>query len=419
MKILWVTSQHLAYVSNELNTKKSGFGGWVMNMINELKKHKNIEIAIAMCHPNANMIKKRVDGVTCYVAKDIGFKNLSDKDRDFIINDFNPDIIHIEGNEFSIHNSFSRVKEKPVILSLQGILSGINPYQTGELPLLDYMLSIKGRNILSAWVLYFRKKFRFDDRVKIEHNTISNVKYISGRTFWDEAHSYYINPDRKYFICNRILRPLFYKERWLCDDFEKNSIFIGNGYYPVKGLHFALDALFYLKKEFPDIKLYVGGVSPIIDNKKSVKHYGYSNIIKKKLKKLNLVDNVTFLGELDEKQMVNIMKKVNVFLLPSLIENSPNTLAEAMLLGTPCVSSYVGGVSDMATDEKDCLFYRANDPVLCAWQIRRILKDKSLAKKLSNNSRKRALDTHDPKENCNRLIKAYEYILKEQNSLEK
>lgn len=41
------------------------------------------------------------------------------------------------------------------------------------------------------------------------------------------------------------------------------------------------------------------------------------------------------------------MLNANMFLLPSAIENSPNALGEAQMLGVPCVSSRVGGVEDM------------------------------------------------------------------------
>ena len=200
MKVLWVTSQILPLVANELNIKKSGFGGWVMNMLGELKKVKEVELAVVMVSNRVSSIFKSVqDGIVCYVAPEKGIKNINEIDRDSIISDYMPDLIHIEGNEFGIHNSFSKIKSLPVLLSLQGILSGYEQYQYGELPIADYMFSLKSGNMLTAWILYLRKHILFNKRIGMEEETIKNVKYISGRTFWDKAHSYWINPNAIYF----------------------------------------------------------------------------------------------------------------------------------------------------------------------------------------------------------------------------
>lgn len=418
MRILWVTAQQLPFVADELKTKKWGFGGWIMNMIMQLKELPDVQIGIAMSYPGANRLKKAVDNITCYVAHDPGGKSIADKERDWIISDFKPDIIHIEGSEFPIQNMFSKSDFKQVILSLQGILSGYEAYQYGCLPIADYMHSIRERNIISSWILFFKKHLRYENRISMETETIANVHYLTGRTFWDRAHSYFINSSAQYFVCNRILRPLFYQKKWSIDECEKHAIFVGNGYSPLKGLHFVIDALSHLKREFPDVKLYVAGVSPIETNKKSVKYYGYSNIIKKKIKKLKLDENIVFLGALQEEEMTRYMCKAKVFVLPSLIENSPNTLGEAMLMGVPCIVAYAGGASDMATDEKECLYYRSDDSVLCAWQIKRVFENKELAVKLSQNAQNRAAVTHDPILNRDALINAYRHMLEENTDIE-
>ena len=65
MKVLWVTSQILPLVANELNIKKSGFGGWVMNMLGELKKVKEVELAVVMVSNRVSSIFKKCTRWNC------------------------------------------------------------------------------------------------------------------------------------------------------------------------------------------------------------------------------------------------------------------------------------------------------------------------------------------------------------------
>ena len=413
MRVLWVTAQTLPLVARELGARTSGFGGWVMNMLNQLKEVEEIELGVAMVSASVNKLCVFMeDGIECYVAPDKGTKSISESDRNLIVERFHPDLIHIEGNEFQIHCSFSRITDIPVLLSLQGILSGYEQYQYGELPMCDYMINPRQHNFLMAWILYFKKHIRFKSRLMFEDETIRNVKYISGRTFWDRAHSYWMNPKAEYFTCNRILRNSFYKFQWDVNDYEKYSIFVGNGYSPLKGLHFVIDAVALLAREYPTVKVYVAGDSPIENEKKNFfRRYGYGHFIQKKIEKNGLERNVIFTNSLNEDEMVSRMRRCNVYVLPSLIENSPNTLGEAMMLGLPCVSAYTGGASEMAIDGEECLFYRANDPQLLAWQVKKVFNDRERAKRMGERARLHAKTTHDPIKNRDMLLSAYRSIL--------
>ena len=49
----------------------------------------------------------------------------------------------------------------------------------------------------------------------------------------------------------------------------------------------------------------------------------------------------------DEHQMATLYSAADVYVTPSLMENLPNTIAEAMSVGTPCVGFHTGGIPEM------------------------------------------------------------------------
>ena len=137
----------------------------------------------------------------------------------------------------------------------------------------------------------------------------------------------------------------------------------------------------------------------------------YGKYIKKMIKKLNLERNVVFTGPLDEKKMCQRYLKSHVFVCPSSIENSPNSLGEAMILGVPSVASYVGGIPDMLKDKEEGFLYQHDSPYMLAQYFCEIFENQDLALKFSKNARERALKTHDRDENTRRLIEIYNEIV--------
>ena len=98
---------------------------------------------------------------------------------------------------------------------------------------------------------------------------------------------------------------------------------------------------------------------------------------------LGLKENVSYTGRLTADELAEKMAEANCFAMCSAIENHSSTLKEAMTVGTPCVASYVGGVSEYAENEKNCLLYRYEDYEVLAQNICRIFEDKKLRENLS------------------------------------
>lgn len=415
MRILWIIQITLPSVAAAFGQREIVFGGWTGAMIAQLSQLPDVEIGVIMKGPGAEPAKQRIGTVDYYLVPPAGGDgfDIAARDLRWAIDDFRPDLIHAEGAEFAHTRTMMREWQGPSLVSLQGILAGYEPYEHGDLALDEMLASGRPRLMLLALILHFKKRFRFRPRLAAEAETIAAASAISGRTLWDRAHAHAINPQARYFPCSRILRRAFY-EAGPREEFEPHSLFVGNAASPRKGAHFALQAAALLKREYPGLKIYVAGESPFGGSRRDwKKRLGYPAYLRHLIGALGLRENVEFVGVLSPEAMAGRMRRSHVYLLPSLIENSPNTLGEAMMLGVPVVSAYAGGAPDMARDEVDALFYRPNDPQMLAYQVKRLFDDPALCARLTESARLRALETHDPERNRDLLVSAYRTILSE------
>ena len=98
-------------------------------------------------------------------------------------------------------------------------------------------------------------------------------------------------------------------------------------------------------------------------------------IVGKNAEQIPLPDNtcVTRISSLKEQEMPTLYNAVDAFLTPSLQDNLPNTIAEAMSCGTPCVGFDVGGIPEMIDHLKNGYVARYRDAADLAEGIRYVL----------------------------------------------
>lgn len=423
MNILWTVNLIPTELADALKINTVVLGGWVESMASKLRLKEDVKLAIACKTELPAAFDETVKGVRYFSINYTPKTNVTEiqKRCSEVIEVFQPDLIQIEGTEFLHAKAMLQASKEanvPAVVSMQGILNGQYQYQCGQLPIDDMMFSTSLTNIFAAWILHLRKTRWYAPRMKPEREIIEQADYILGRTTWDHAHTYKFNNHAKYYTCNRNLREPFYQISWDISTVERHSIYVGNGYYALKGLHYVIQALPELIREYPDVKVYVAGNEPFKkDDKRAFFKKGYGAYLQKLIQDLKVDDHIVFTGPLKATQVADKLAHVHAYVLSSVAENSPNTLGEAMLIGTPCVSSYVGGAPDMATDGVEALFYRNDDPALLAWNIKRIFDDDELALKLSENGHKRAAVTHDAEKNAEQLYHVYQEILKDAGKL--
>ena len=245
-----------------------------------------------------------------------------------------------------------------------------------------------------------------------EKYIIQHVKYVIGRTEWDKTHISLINPDIEYYVGNETMRPLFYTNRWAYEKCEPHTIFVTQGLVPYKGFHQMLKALAIVKKAFPDVKLKVALVPEIkapLGWKRRIVADEYQMFLREMVERLDLAGNIEVLGAMTESEMVRTMLSCNIFVSPSAIENSPNSLCEAQLLGMPAVASYVGGTPTIAEDGKATKLYRYEEYDMLASHIILVFKGGIDYNQL-NYARNLALTRNNALRNADGLINIYKDI---------
>ena len=422
MKILWLINIVLPEVSKLMKEESSPLGGWLINASKEISNKKDVELSIIFPKDDIKEYKKLSGEDITYYA----FKPVTDKDKKLIeynpileniIKEVNPDIVHIYGTEIAHTLSMVNVCNKnqiKIIISIQGLVSVISKHTYADLPW-KVIHGFTLRNILLKDSVAGLKKLYFK-RGKNEIEAVKKVNHIIGRTTWDKACTSQMNESAKYHFCNETLREEFYKNQWDINRCEKHSIFISQAQNPIKGLHYLLEAMPTILSRYPDSKLYIGGKNIIKSEtyKDKLKMTYYSKYIRSMINKLNLNDKTIFTGLLNEKEMCERYLKSHVFVCPSSIENSPNALGEAMILGVPCVASDVGGIVDMLKHNEEGFVYQSDAPYMMAHYICEMFKNEDLTLELSKNARAHAMKTHDKDINTERLMKIYEELVSSQ-----
>ncbi|HEX8561262.1 MAG TPA: glycosyltransferase [Pyrinomonadaceae bacterium] len=91
----------------------------------------------------------------------------------------------------------------------------------------------------------------------------------------------------------------------------------------------------------------------------------------------------------------DFMRSLDVFVLPSLTEGTPNSIVEAMSCGLPVIASAVGGVTDMVTPETGMLV-PPGEPAALADAMSRLAADSGLRERMGRAARRRYEEVFSP-----------------------
>lgn len=426
MRVLWVLNLMPPTIGEQLNKECSVKEGWISGLLGKvIEKEEAGEIELGICYPVKDVQEEKCESIclgnktiVCYgFWEDTGCPHSYEEEvliKRFqaIFSDFQPELLHLFGTEYGHALAAAKAFGRPraTLVGIQGVISECAKEYLADLP-----PEIYRRNTFRDWLKQdgmLKQQEKFALRGEREKEVLQYTANITGRTEFDRKTVESLNPHARYFFMNETLRQEFYTGRWKQEGCISHRIFFSQADYPLKGFHYLLQSLPKMKKVFSDVSIAVAGNSLIREGslKERMKLSAYGKYLKKQIQEVGMEGKITFLGKLSAEEMKAEYLKCHVFVCASSLENSPNSVGEAMCLGVPVVAAKTGGIPSMLEDGREGLLFPKGDSQALAEALIRLWKDPGLIEKLSRGAACRAAGTHDGEKNFARLLEIYHEI---------
>ncbi|MCR4618655.1 MAG: glycosyltransferase family 4 protein [Lachnospiraceae bacterium] len=461
MKILWMCNLILPAVAEALSLPTIPKEGWVKGLYDAIiagKKDGTDIPEICFAFPvssellKANGVSKEPGVITGCVkgadGEDIEYYGFyEDTSREYlydpalegemqyIFDNAKPDLVHVFGTEFPHTLAAAKVWNNPskVFVGLQGICRDYADIYTAHLPGV-IVTRHTFRDQLKKDSIFEQKK-KYDLRADNEEAAMKLIGHVGGRTEFDKNFAAKVNPGAVYHHAGETLRSIFYNDAWNRENSEKYRIFVSQADYPLKGFHYLLMAAGMLLSEreasgedIPDLQIYVAGQS-IVEYKtlkQKIKISSYGKFLRELIDRYGLSDRVHIMGRLSAEEMKEQYLLCDTYVCCSAIENSPNSLGEAMMLQVPIVTAEVGGIGSMFKVGDDGFSYSVDiddDMEAVAVKLKNSLTERWTTEKNNpgevdrrrHNAGFHARENHNPEKNVYEMLEIYRNISKQQD----
>lgn len=427
MKVLWINYGLLPDACTAIGSRGDCGGGWLPSMLKALSETEpSLECCVlSLDWRECDVAIGRVRHVSFggprirFTYKTIPRQIQESAKR--VVSDFNPDVIHVQGTEY-FYGCFPQdvYCGKPVVVSIQGLISGLHvPYPGGISP-----RELRGTNwnlraILKGHTIYGDQRMWREGRAAQEEKILRMQRNFIGRTAWDESVIRYFNPHARYFSVNENLRSELFAARRSPSSVKPHSIYCSaSSGAPFKGAHWLIRAVAALRDEFPDIDLRIAaadGLRKPARLRDRLMDQSYNVYLRRLIRDLDVADRITLLPSLPVEEVGKELEQAELYVLPSMGENSSNSLCEAMLVGTPAIAAFAGGTPSMIKDGVEGMLVPPADPYALAGAIRYAFLHGDEMEAMAARARTRALKRHDAKANAEAMLKVYHELITVQN----
>ncbi|MFC7371708.1 glycosyltransferase family 4 protein [Fictibacillus iocasae] len=299
------------------------------------------------------------------------------------------DLIHCQ--DVIAGHALSRVKlaSTPLITSVHGSLplasmhllkqgnSQLSSKECEETAIYRYNMALEfaglqESNLIHTSSIWFRKQLK--ERYNIPHEKMVTIPYglrIDSH-IKEEVSSLKRNPDKKIIIYTGRLTA-------------------------IKGISYLIHALFELKKTRSDWECWVIG-----DGERKEEYIS-------KARELDLLDQIKFFGKRND--VFSLLKKSDIFVLPSLQDNQPYSLMEAQFAGLSSVVTKTGGLPEMVRHGINGLLVNPASHQELFYAMQQLLEQDNLRSFLGNQAKKSAENTWCFQKMIKKIITMYKMVV--------
>lgn len=341
-----------------LDFPQGGVQTHFLNLASHLSSYPDVEVHIMTFGEDDQCIRK--NALTVHVVK-----RLIDVPRIFSIlldcwqlrreiRKINPDVVHIQATHYPYSLLTSIICDEYLsVLTVHGLMAIEARYT--HFP-----------HIIGAYLSKFLERVAFS---RIQHIIVVSPQISDIIRNMTDANIYIVPNGVDIRYINSI-EPI--STNW------KNTIlFLGN-LIPLKGVGVLIKAIKLVQKQVLDVKLYIAGSGPQEDE------------LKKLVDKLDLSQNVEFLGYLHDQSKYAYLKSIDIVAVPSLWETFAIVALEGMACGKPIIASNVGGIPYLIDNNKNGMLVGACDTEDLAKKICILLRDRALRERMGKEGSSRS-----------------------------
>ena len=289
------------------------------------------------------------------------------------------DLLHLHGSELQLP-AMTAGLPVPQLLSVQGVVSEYAKLVPGLVSLLKVLWTLAG---------YYERRY------------LPAIHHFSCRTHWDQAVTARLSPGCTIHHNWEALRPEFFAAAGRpapASTARPQALFVG-GNQVMKGFKEMLVAFDEIRRTVDMQLVIVGRLTPD-DVADVARRYGLARIGP---------DSVACRPFQDAAGLAALLRESFCLLHPSYIDNSPNSVCEAQLVGLPVVASAVGGVGSLITEGETGLLCTL-DPATLARQVLRLCHDPALHRRIAWQAQALARERHHPNTILQRTLAIYQAV---------
>jgi glycosyltransferase involved in cell wall biosynthesis len=400
MKVAWLAPYRVGLLVPELKIARTSRGehaaSWVVNLASALADRDDIDLHVVVATAGIRENQTvRKQGITFHVIRHTfpftvrGFPEYCRLDvmmryaalrRQIrkVVSEVNPDLIHVHGTEHG-YGLASLGMNIPVILSIQGVIGLIATVSP------------------SIWLKV---------QASIERKVIRQVKYFASRTEWANCFVRNLNSRAIIYDAPEAINEAFFKTP---EGQSRKNILIVGSVIQRKGIEEAIDAMRIIVAAFPSCRLLViGRAEP-----------QFLERLKERARTVGVERNVEWLGFKETEELAVLYAASAILIHPSYIDNSPNSVAEAMASGLAIVASDVGGIPSMIGNNITGILVKPRDHRQLARAAIALLGREAERERLGSNAKVVALERHLPAKVAAKMTSIYGDIIRREAASKK